>query len=134
MDTLSKARKMEQIREVEDQRNEEKKKLLKKQKERRRGVEKHIFKDDDVNSEATEKEDDEGCKCNCRKCWKDYKGCMSFSWLATIACFKFLGNGVNRCVGACCYPIKERCYNSCDKCDGDLNPYKNPNYNPYDNL
>jgi hypothetical protein len=124
---------MEKVKEVENQRNEEKKRLLKEKKQKSKGIEKHIFKDEDNNSDTTEKED-EGCKCECRKMWKDYKGCVSFSWLATVAFFRFLGRGVNRCFGACCYPIKERCYNSCDKCDGDLNPYKNPNYNPYDNL
>jgi hypothetical protein len=133
METLSKARKMEQIREVEKQRNDEKKKLLKLKKEKNKGLEREIFKDDDNRSDTTEREE-EVCTCDCKKSWKGYKGCMSFSILAIFACFSCMGKGVGRCFGACCYPIKERCYNSCDKCDGDLNPYKNANYNPYDNL
>lgn len=41
---------------------------------------------------------------------------------------------ITGCFAFCCYPIKERCSTCFDNCDTDLNPYKNPNYNPYDYL
>ena len=45
-----------------------------------------------------------------------------------------VGLTISNCFGFCCYPIKERLNNCCDGCDTDLNPYKNPNFNPYDHL
>lgn len=48
--------------------------------------------------------------------------------------FSFFGRGVNGCCGVCCYPVKERLANNCEQVDRELNPYKDPNYNPYDYL
>jgi hypothetical protein len=72
--------------------------------------------------------------CSCREAWKAYKSCLELSYIGTRKFCISVKNAIYNCFGACCFPIKERCCNCCDEIDKDLNPYKNPNYNPYDYL
>ena len=83
---------------------------------------------------APEHEDDEDCNYSYKKIWRGYKGCVEFSFMGVYSCFKGIKNGIYNCVGCCFYPIKERLCNCCDNVHSDLNPYANPNYNPYDHL
>ena len=45
--------------------------------------------------------------------------------------FVFIKNCIVTCCSYCIYPIKERCFNCCETCDKNLNPYKKPDYDPY---
>ena len=78
--------------------------------------------------------EDECCQCSFKEAWKSYKTCLEFTYITIRKVCIAVKNAIYNCVGACCFPIKERFCNCCDNIDRDLNPYKNPNYNPYDHL
>lgn len=79
-------------------------------------------------------EDDNECTCSCRDLWNCIKSCCDNTYI----CIRTVVISIKKCVSACfgyfCFPIKERFCNCCDNIDRDLNPYKNPHYNPYDHL
>jgi hypothetical protein len=68
---------------------------------------------------------------NCCSC---YKGFLDCTFIGVRICFISVRNAICSCLGTCFFPIKERCCNCCDDVDKNLNPYKNPTYNPYDHL
>ncbi len=78
-----------------------------------------------------EKEDDRNC---CEKLWDGYRGCIHGIYKCIYSVCVGVKNCLYNCCGCCCYPIKERFNTCCENVDQDLNPYKNPNYNPYDKL
>ena len=80
----------------------------------------------------TEIKEEQGCSC--KECCSGYKACLDSTFLGTRACIITVRKAICACLGTCFFPIKERCCNCCDDIDKDLNPYKNPNYNPYDHL
>ena len=131
MNKINKVAEIEKAKKIEDTKRRELKRIQKDKQKNNKKLENYIFKEDDKH--LTSDEDGES-KCTCKQCCNNYKSCISFSWLATVAFFTFIGSTIHRCIGDCCYPIKERCIDSCNKCDGELNPYKDPNYNPYDNM
>ncbi len=77
-------------------------------------------------------EQDEEASCSCKKTMRGINSCVNSIFMGIYSCFRFIIKGIYSCFGVCCFPIKERCCNCCDNIDTDLNPYKNPNYNPYD--
>jgi hypothetical protein len=103
-------------------------------KEERRRLIKNEEKNGEVDGNLETVQEEEVCDCSCKKMWKSYKSCIEFSCLGFFAlctCFK---KTLYNCCGFCFFPIKERFSTCCDNVDTDLNPYKNPNYNPYDHL
>jgi|LauGreDrversion4_2_1035121.scaffolds.fasta_scaffold1651177_2 hypothetical protein len=66
----------------------------------------------------------------CTRC----KGCLDSTFIGVRFCYISIRNAICNCFGTCFFPIKERCCNCCDDIDKNLNPYKNPTYNPYDHL
>lgn len=70
-------------------------------------------------------EEEEGSKCQF--------SCMPIKY-GIKAIYNFITKGIGGCFGVCYYPVKERIAKQCDEADRDLNPYKDPNYNPYDYL
>ena len=111
---------------------------MSKHKEKRHEKERIIIENDENKRLIKEREVDEEEECehddDCKKNWSGYKACVEFTYLSTCSCLSCIINGIARCIGFFCFPIKERFCNCCDDIDRDLNPYKNPNYNPYDHL
>merc|ERR1711957_225143 len=81
-------------------------------------------KKDDVEEE----EEEEGC---CTKCCNGYSACI----IAVCKCIYNTISAIKNAIVFCCaswwYPLKERCCTCCDKCDKDMNPYKDPDHDPY---
>lgn len=95
-----------------------------------------LIKEREIDEEEECEHDSDDC-CegyDSKKNWKGYKSCVEFTYLSTCQCLKFIKKSISNCIGFFCFPIKERLCNCCDDIDKDLNPYKNPNYNPYDHL
>lgn len=99
--------------------------LIKEEEEKKRLV---------ISEHTAEGEEEEGCNCSCKKMWKGYKGCIEFTFFGIYSGFRCFFNSIYLCCGFFFFPIKERFCNCCDNVDKDLNPYKDPNYNPYDYL
>jgi hypothetical protein len=85
------------------------------------------------NIEETDYSEEE-CTCSCRKTWKCCKSGIEYVCLTLLSVITGVRKCISSCIGCFCYPIKERCCNCCDNVDRDLNPYKNPNWDPYDHL
>ena len=75
-------------------------------------------------------EEDDGYSCS--KCWNEYCGCIVWCCKGIYNCCVGIKNCFVNCCSTCWYPCKERCSNSCDNCDKDMHPYKDPEHNPYD--
>ena len=96
--------------------------------------ERELLIDDRRKEKVKDAYDEDECECDCRKIWKGYKSCLDFTYIGIRNCFISVRNGIYCCIGGCCFPIKERFCNCCDNIDKELNPYKDPHYNPYDYL
>lgn len=96
--------------------------------------------EDEIIDEVDEYEDDNnrekqsGCAYCCKKMWIGYIACLEGSIMGVYNCIVGIKNGICNCLGCLCYPIKQRFCDCCEDVDKDLNPFKNPNYNPYDHL
>ena len=81
---------------------------------------------------SNEEKDDS--KNGCEKCRDGCSDCI-------ICCCKGIYSSLislKDCIISCCscwwYPLKERCLNCCNECEKGKHPYKDPNYNPYDDI
>lgn len=88
----------------------------------------------DEEYEETKLENETACSHCCRKFWGGYKACLEATIIGVYKCIIGVKNGICNCLGCIFYPIKQRFCDCCDDVDKDLNPFKNPNYNPYDHL
>ena len=79
---------------------------------------------------SDKEEEDDGYSCS--KCWNEYCGCIVWCCKGIYNCCVGIKNCFVNCCSTCWYPCKERCSNSCDNCDKDMHPYKDPEHNPYD--
>jgi hypothetical protein len=95
----------------------------------------NLVKREEKGQDQIEEDEEEYC-CNCsyKKIWKGYKACLEFTAISIVTTLISIKNCICNCLGCCFFPIKERICQHCDDVDKDLNPYKNPNYNPYDYL
>jgi hypothetical protein len=86
------------------------------------------------DAEVSKMENETGCSYYWKKVWRGYVACIEATITGVYSCLVGTKNGICNCLGCIFYPIKQRLCDCCDDVDKDLNPFKNPNYNPYDHL
>ncbi len=115
----------------------QKHKHIKYEKEEKVKLIKHTEGDEiieEVEEKETTPENESASAGCCKKAWLVYVSCLEASIMGVYNCIVGIKNGICSCLGCLCYPIKQRFCDCCEDVDKDLNPYKNPNYNPYDHI